>query len=170
MFEVSSGRVQKMPGEASAAPMVVFWLLALVFGGVGVGLTYPSFRARGWDTAPGTVLTSQVHSQRGSKGGSTHACRVVYAFEVAGRRYEGRKLDMLEVHSSGRGAFEDQAQFAPGTACVVHYNPGDPSESCLRPGPGALQIVFLSIGTLLLGGALLATAAWWWKRNVPATF
>lgn len=168
MFEVKPGQAAVAPGvRGSSAHLFVFGLLALIFGGIGVGISVPSFRARGWPTVPGTILSSTIHTTRGSKGGSNHACRVIYEFRVNGTRHEGRKLDALEVHSSGRGAYEDQATYAPGTPCVVHYNPDDPSESCLRPGPGVLQIVFLTIGSLAFGGMVLALAVAWWKRGQP---
>jgi hypothetical protein len=168
MFEVKPGQAVVAPGvRGGMVAVVILGLLALIFGGVGVGISVPSFRARGWPTVQGTILSSTIHTQRGSKGGSTYACRVSYTFQVNGARYEGRKLDALEVHSSGRGAHEDQATFAPGKPCQVHYNPDDPSESCLRPGPGVLQYVFLTLGAVLCGGMVLAMAAAWWKRGQP---
>lgn len=168
MFEVKPGRAVVAPGiRANPAAVFILGLLALIFGGIGVGISVPSFRARGWPTVPGTVISSTIHTTRSSKGGSSHACRVLYAFRVGGTRYEGRKLDALEVHSSGRGAYEDQEIYAPGKPCVVHYNPEDPSDSCLRPGPGVLQYVFLTIGALLFGGMVLAMGVGWWKRGQP---
>ncbi len=156
------------PGaRGGLAPLLVFGLLALIFGGIGVGISVPSFRARGWPTAPGTVLSSSIHTTRGSKGGTSYACRVLYEFQVDGIRHEGRKLDALEVHSSGSGAQEDLMTYAPGKPCVVHYNPEDPSESCLRPGPGVLQIIFLTIGLVFCAGVLLALGSAWWKRGQP---
>ncbi|MCE9584315.1 MAG: DUF3592 domain-containing protein [Planctomycetes bacterium] len=165
VYQIQRGAIPKQPGAGGAG--CGLFVFGFILSTVGFGLAWPCFRASRWPTVPGTVIESSIQTSRGSKGGTSYACRVSYWFMLNGTRYSGDKLDPVKISTSGNGAQEDHARFAPGTACEVHYNPEDPNESCLRPGPGAFQWTFITIGFLFFCGASAVWAVAWWKRGVP---
>jgi hypothetical protein len=146
----------------------IFGGIGLIFACVGVGMLWQYWRAARWPTAPGVILTSRVDSQRGSKGGTTYACLVTYRFQANGREYTGDKLEPMTVYSSGSAAREDNAAYAAGMECTVHYDPDDPAgNSCLRPRAGVFQWIFFGIGSLFALVGFIALVAGWWGRGGP---
>ncbi|MEK7470233.1 MAG: DUF3592 domain-containing protein [Planctomycetota bacterium] len=169
MFEIKTGTV---PGGRLKTPWgvaLLFGLFALVFGGVGVGMSVPCIRASRWPTTPGKILESSIQTSSSKKGNSTRACIVKYEFETGGKRFTGDKLEPIVVYTSGSGPYEDLKRYSPGAACDVYYNPEDPVESCLRPEMGVLQWVFSGIGALMLALALGLGFANWWQRGAPGS-
>ena len=169
MFEIKTGSAPRGTGKTPLGVAVIFGILALVFGGVGAVLTWPCLRASRWPTAPGKILESTVVSSRSAKSGGSRACKVVYEFQAGGKRFTGDKLDPVTVYSSGNGPYEDQRRFAPGTACEVHFDPEDPTRSCLRPEMGVLQWAFSGVGLLMLAVAAGLGFTGWWQRGIPGS-
>ncbi|KAF0240494.1 MAG: hypothetical protein FD180_4914 [Planctomycetota bacterium] len=167
MFEIKTGTVPRGPAKTPLAVALLFGLFALIFGGVGVGMSIPCIRASRWPTAPGTVLESSLRTSSSKKGGNTHACSVRYEFEVGGKRFTGDKLEPFVVYTSGNGPYEDLKRYSPGAACEVHYDPENPNESCLRPELGVLQWVFTGVGFLMLVIGIGIGFTGWWQRGAP---
>ncbi|MBI2922510.1 MAG: DUF3592 domain-containing protein [Planctomycetes bacterium] len=172
MYEVQPGSHPSSPQRRSGVSGSK--LFGCIFGGVGsifailgFAFLWQYWRASDWPTVPGTVMASRVESRRGSKGGTTHLCKVEYRYVVNGQPFVGNKLEPMEVSSSGRGAYEDQQEFPPGGACLVHYNPAKPDESVLRVKAGWFQWLFAGIGMICVAIGVGAFAAGWYKGGGP---
>ena len=148
----------------------IFLVFGLVFGGIGLGMSVPCWRASGWPTAPGVVTKSELLSHRGSKGGTTRRLHVFYTFTVNGVTREGDRLDAIPISTSGDGPFQDQREYGAGTPVQVHYNPGDPGENCIRTSLGPVQWIMNGIGVLMAMIAVAVLYGTWWKRNSPQGF
>lgn len=108
-----------------------------------------------WPTAPGEVLTAEIH--RGGPGNGDEAAAVAYAYHVAGRRYVSRRLSYTGWGASDR--WQVVQQFPPGTAVVVAYDAEAPARAVLRPGVSRGTFVRLALGGALLFGPLGLLAA-----------
>lgn len=169
MFEVKPGSVPRGPSKTPIGVALIFGLFALIFGGIGVGMSIPCIRASRWPTAPGTVKESSIVTSNSKKSRNSRACSVRYEFETGGRVFTGDKLDPFRVYTSGNGPYEDLQRYAPGASCTVYYNPEDPSESCLRPQMGLIQWLFSGFGLLFLAIAVGVGFTSWWQRGVPGS-
>lgn len=172
----SSQRSRPRNGTPGAGSGV--WLLALFalpFASMGIGvlvlsvlpMLYDWSRMQLWQPVPAQVV-SAVLDKRRSSGSTTHGVAVVYRYEVAGTRYEGRRAALS-------GAFDNLGSFQrdlalrlasaqnSGTPVTVWVNPGQPAESVvdrsLRPGLLALQMGFV----VAFGGFGVGALVWAWR-------
>ncbi|HTD53333.1 MAG TPA: DUF3592 domain-containing protein, partial [Thermoanaerobaculia bacterium] len=134
------------------------------FAGLGTSLFFirPALKniaARNWPEVPCVVISSDVRSHSGSKGGSTYSIDILYQYEVGGRTYKSNQYHFMGGSSSGyEGKADVVAQNPPGTRRVCYVNPADPTEAVLQRSFGKEYIVaivpavFMLVG---LGGILL---------------
>ena len=120
------------------------WGLAAFFGVfllVGAGAFYaigvrPMLKiqeARHWATVPCTVVSSNVRSHSGSKGGTTYSVDILYRYEVDGREYRSNQYEFMGGSSSGYdGKAAIVHQFPPGMKATCYVNPSDPTEAVLE--------------------------------------
>jgi hypothetical protein len=131
-------------------------------------------RTRKWPSVPGTVLTSntiarrakKLQSEEGEEEPTTQVlyhAEIKYTYTVGGREYTGEhlRLDSLEV-SSEEHARKVTARYPQGASVTVYYNPADPSQALLEPGPGASvwMLIAASAGCFLLAAVLGAFVRW----------
>ncbi|MFH2056894.1 MAG: DUF3592 domain-containing protein [bacterium] len=139
------------------------WLLvALITLGLGLLLTLldsgtlqRKWAERSWPSVTGEVVSTElVH-------GNAYAPLITYKYEVGDSTYTATS-DGRAPGFGGKRRRYDAAEaiiheYAPGSEILVHYNPANPSESTLRPGPNWDVFAQLSFGSMLmmLGVALL---------------
>lgn len=110
-------------------------------------------RTYDWARAEGLVLRSSAY--RASGGGVTPF--VLYEYEVAGARYEGKRVAYGKVYTE-RSARRVAGKYSKGRKVTVYYDPDRPSVSVLERG-GSLGIgVFLALG---VGGVFMG----FWARR-----
>lgn len=91
--------------------------------------------ARSWPEAKGTVTEVGLRRSHG-RGGASYRPRIRYRYRVDGRDLEGERLRVREQASSDREAVEAVAAgYSVGGEVVVRYDPEDPSQSMVVPGP-----------------------------------
>jgi len=114
--------------------------------------------ARNWRPTPCVILTSEVGTHSGSKGGRTYSIDVTYEYTVEEQRYVSSRYQFMPGSSSGydgKKAVIDR--LPPGTAATCYVNKRDPSEAVLERGftgdlfYGLIPMIFALIG----GGGLL---------------
>lgn len=132
---------------------VFFTLMGLAFSAVFLFPVVQIVRAMAWRQVPCTILSSEVESHRGSKGGSTYSVAVKYEYVVDDQRYTGDRYKFFGGSSSGydgKKAIVDR--LAPGTQAVCYVNRRDPSDSVIERGFTAdllfvgIPLIFVAIG------------------------
>ncbi|HSG98850.1 MAG TPA: DUF3592 domain-containing protein [candidate division Zixibacteria bacterium] len=133
-------------------------LIGALVGAAGLALLVTAgsevsaeFARRGWPSVAGVVVESWVSADRAQRP------QVKYRYTVAGVEYTS--VDDLGV--SGFGSQGNRAQTArtvigeypPGGSVIVYYDPGEPSESLLRPSLRWAPLMRLTVGALLLSAA-----------------
>ena len=115
-----------------------------------------------WPTTTGTVVTSEVRTQR-SGDGNSYSARVIYDYVVDDVAYTSGKITVADGGSSRSApATRLVEQYPVGSQVDVYYNPLVPDDSVLQPGaPTVLNwlywggVAFVVLGVLILLRAIL---------------
>lgn len=118
--------------------------------------------AKGWPTAAGRVVRTDIEIRSYSKGISYGAI-IAYEYEVAGTRHCSVRYSLSGPHyfSFERRAKRLLDRFAIGTPVTVHYDPAKPGEGLIAlsaPAVFVMWFVFwlvLALASWLIGGVLL---------------
>lgn len=143
------------------------WLLLLIGtpflagGGVvgyfGASGLVQGFAMRTWQEVPARILTAELHSHRGSKGGATYSVEATYEYEFEGRTYRG---DRVAVHggSDNIGSFQQDAAAElegyrdRGEPFRAFVNPLHPDQAVLYRELRIGLLAFLGLFFVLFGG------------------
>jgi hypothetical protein len=116
---------------------VICWPIAAWFILTGRGARAQALASQKWPTAPGTVLQSEVVRTvrlfSNEANDYIYTPTVRYAYEVAGKRYEGDTIRFGLI--VGKQPFQEDGVIKPypvGGAVNVHYDPADPKTSVLE--------------------------------------
>ena len=129
----------------------------LVFG-FGLPLRRQAVASASWPATEGRITRSRLEMRAGDKG-SSFTADVAYEYDLDGRTLVGSRVWIGDGYSSSPGTEHRDAvtRYPVGRQVQVHYDPQDPDESVLEPGPTwssmlllLLGLVFLSIGSLVL--------------------
>ena len=156
-----------MRGSARMAPLL--FAMAVVPSGLGAWGCYQGWRTLEWPTTGATILQSdarQVHSERRQDGQTVtdtrHTVSIRYSYAANGREYLGEGIQPFSYGMQNSAAARDQAErYRPGTAARVAYNPDNPAEAYLEPGPSSVSMMLLAVGAIL-------TAAGFWIRSIAS--
>jgi len=133
-------------------------VLALFFGGVGLGLLLFGRSARrkalasqSWPTVAGTVTESEVKITEHNPGNGMEAQQttyykpvVKYQYIVEGMEYTGSRIAFGAMNSAHSAANAVVARYPAGASVNVRYDPEKPAEAVLetKTGGGSLLMVF----------------------------
>ena len=141
--------------------MVLAGVIVLGLGGKAaywvIGDAWRGIASPSWETTQGTVVQSGLDRSYSTRAGAKYSLAIAYRYSADGRDYENDRLSFPEWSASGSESHysrELRGKYPLGGACTVYYNPRNPAESCLEPGPNVLFIVVM--GPLAIG--LLAIA------------
>jgi uncharacterized protein DUF3592 len=135
----------------------VFGMFLLMGGGISyvflIGPILHIMVARNWIETPCVVLSSQVGSHRGSKGGTTYSVDIRYAYGFEGHPYVSARYQFFQGSTSGyERKREIVGSYRPGQQAVCFVDPNDPRSAVLERGftsdlyLGLIPLVFLVIG------------------------
>jgi hypothetical protein len=160
--------------DAPVLPLLMR-LFVLFFVLMGVVLTTAGAvnLKHAWASAAWPVTSGEIVFQKGDRSeslwtdsggeehsGTSHATRLVYAFEVDGRTYYANAWKFGQLAGAGEGwAAEMAARYPPGTAVEVHYHPQDPERAVLEPGVSSEALWLPGAGLAFL---LFGLAVWVW--------
>ena len=152
-----------MSQRKSALACFVSAAVFLFGGAIPATLAFPMFvraaRVRHWPSAPGRIESSHVERTPGSEPGTElWECHVAYLYEVDGAVRRGGNRTAADMPGRQGGAEADAARYAPGRAVSVRYDPADPADSVLEPGPAAVAWSLAIVATLGRSMAGLWTA------------
>ena len=145
-------------------PLVITGVLGTVFflvGWIGViwtGHSLIDLHGRTYVSCPGKVIDKGFVHSSGGKGGTTYGARIVYAYTVDGREYEGDRRDADEIQTSDRSYARDiLAAYSVGQTVDVWYDEREPNVSLLTLPSWhsglflfGLMMLFAGAGTALL--------------------
>ncbi|MEQ8178504.1 MAG: DUF3592 domain-containing protein [Amphiplicatus sp.] len=139
----------------------LFLAVGLAILGFGLRSLSLSKQAEGWPTAQGRIVSSDFVTDTDDDG-TTYRTKLRYAYNVAGRDYEGDKIAFGYSASSGRAFHREIYEALPaGSQVAVRYDESDPARAVLAFGVNQ-SILFL----LIFGGVwtlfTLGMAAMFW--------
>ena len=151
-------------------------ILGLVVGGamlvggffltsrIGKPMREQAAASTSWPTTDGRITASRVERvKRAGEGNATYTADITYEYSLDGRGFEGDRVWFGDNYSaSDASAFRAAvARYPVGTAVKVHYDPAEPSESVLEPGPtwSGSMLYFIGLGLMAIGGIILVSAA-----------
>jgi hypothetical protein len=144
---------------------------ALVAGGVLLSLVSASLlgyvAARNWTATPCTILASTVESSTNSKGRVFTRLSVRYAYQAAGRRFEGTRYEFGPDASSGSDRAAQLAASLPaGMQVTCYVDPAEPDRSVVSREfstelleVGLPGLLFSGIGVVMLVGTVRGARA-----------
>jgi hypothetical protein len=141
--------------RAAGCFFTVFMLVGLGFTAVFAWPVVEIIQARNWQQVPCTILTSEVQTSRGSKGGSTYSVAVTFEYFVEEQRYTSDRYKFMGGSSSGRSGKEEiVARLQPGTQTFCYVNRRNPSEAVIERGFTSdlffvfIPLIFVAIGAV----------------------
>lgn len=145
-----------MRGSARMASL--FFALAVVplaLGGWGV---YRGWRTTSWPTTDAKILGSdlgRVLTERRQDDRTItdvrHTVAIRYSYMVGGREYLGEGIQPYSYGMQNSAAARDQFErYRPGMTVKVAYDPDDPADAYLEPGPSSVSKLFLGIGVIFM--------------------
>ena len=148
----------------AAIPLVLTGVLGTVFFSVGwigviwTGHSLIDLHGRTYVSCPGKVIDKGLVQSSGGKHGPTYGARIVYAYTVDGRKYEGDRRDADEIQMSDRSyARGILASYTIGQTVDVWYDECEPNVSLLTLPSWhsglflfGLMMLFAGAGTALL--------------------
>jgi len=115
--------------------------------------------ADSWPVVQGVIDSSSVATSSGRRGRTTYRCKVAYHFSVGGKAFTGENMDPTGNQNESSTAAQDHVRRYPkGGPCTVHYDPADPSASCLELGTTVTGWIFVLVGLGMVLGCGFAFA------------
>ncbi|MCU1231892.1 MAG: hypothetical protein JWO97_4776 [Acidobacteria bacterium] len=119
--------------------------------------------SRNWPQVPGIIVVSDLQRSNHSDGGLMYRPEVTYRYCVDGSeiianrtRFGGR----VELSWSAP-AVRTVRKYPVGSEVVVYYNPNDPADSVLEPGPGGILFAGAAFGALFAAIGVCALPISW---------
>ena len=138
-------------------------ILALgVYGTVEGALTL------GWPRAEATIITAdlarQITTTREPDGRtreeSWNSFHVLYRYTVSGREYVAGGVEPYDFGmQNSAGAAKMSERHPPGSTAKAAYDPKNPAEAYLEPGPSSFALALSGIG------AVMALSGFWVRRK-----
>lgn len=148
---------------------IVGLVLGAVLTAVGYGVTFwlgkplreQAVASQAWPATDGRITRSVLEESR--KDGTTHrSADIGYEYHLDGRTLAGSRVWIGDGYSSSPGnEFRAAVKRYPvGRQVRVHYDPQDPDESVLEPGPtwSGSMLYLIGLGVLAVGGLILLSA------------
>ena len=130
----------------------------LVFIGVGAALCWCGARlvqearaSRAWPTTQATITKSSSHPRLFWERHLSFVSSIAYAYKVAGRDYQGKKLRFSDVVGRSSGAISDKSKYPLGKSVLVFYRPDNPANCVLEPGDDINLYLIPGAGLCLIG-------------------
>jgi len=117
-----------------------------------------------WPTTDGRITASRVERvKKAGDGQATYTADISYDYALDGRTFAGERVWFGDDYSaSDASAFRAAVSRYPvGQAVKVYYDPAEPAESVLEPGPtwSGSALYFIGLGLMTLGGIIAVSAA-----------
>jgi hypothetical protein len=112
-----------------------------------------------WRPVPATVLSSQVGTVKGSKGGTSYKPIVTYTYRMNGQAYTAFTATIINESSSSSWARKIVSRYPAGTQTTAYVDPKDFSHAFLVHELSYLPLLFVLI-PLLFGTIVVLSMRW----------
>jgi hypothetical protein len=151
--EISSG-YSSMPYLVRLLFFVLLGIVSLFGMASWLGLPN-SLASRGWPTAEGTIVYSELVERPCGEHGA-YVCFeafVSYQYSVNGRQYISDSVTSIDRDGVIDSRYEQEiiSQYPTGREVMIHYNPRKPYEAVLEPGIILKLALFIGFMPILLG-------------------
>ena len=129
---------------------IAFGLFAALSISYGVYSLVRAWQSTHWPRTMGTIATSEVEQYRDSKQTLMYRPSVSYRYSVSGKEHVSYRLSFGGEMGTNwpEPAEKTVALYPVGTTVTVHYDPGKPSESVLKPGQYKMPLFAIGFGSL----------------------
>ena len=135
-----------------------------LFSLIGIGmLALQVDRLLTWRPVTATVLSSEVVSVKGSKGGTSYSPRITYSYQVSGRAYTSSSVSILNESRSWAWAQKIAGRYPVGSQATAYFDPSTPSKTFLIHELSFFPFVFLIIPLAFM--AVLVWSVRWNARQ-----
>jgi hypothetical protein len=123
--------------------------LLSIFG--GIRLISHGLRSYRWPTTFGIVKSSEVerHSTSGPNKATSFAPKVVYQYNVQGKKFESDHLSYKVMGGSAERCWRIVNKYPVGSEVKAYYHPSKPGLAVLVPGLSILSYMPLFFGAVL---------------------
>jgi hypothetical protein len=143
-----------------AGILALFGLFITIMGVLSI---VKGSQARQWPSTPGRIIRTEVVERREERHTSDGPSRtyisyqpvVEYEYTLQGQRYTGSKLSMIERSYTQAKAQKVLEKYPVGATVTVYRDPQNPGETLLETGSGGSGFMFIAIGVVVLGVAVL---------------
>lgn len=138
--------------------------LTILFYAWSAGALSMARRSLAWSSVPGTIVRSEVRSNKRANGFPGNRYVVEYEYTVGGESYFGNQVSGGWFPYGTAGWAERRvAKFPKGAMVPVYYDPGDPEFAVLDPGLNLEALYQLAVVVLLFGLTLAFAAVAVWQ-------
>jgi hypothetical protein len=154
-------RAKRKPGEPNLGGMA-FGRNLMALGGLilafGLYGAVHGALTLGWPRAEAAITTADLLRQtmmsRGSDGRSRkeswNSFHVLYTYTVAGKEYVAGGVEPWDLGmQNSAGAAKMNERHPPGSKAMVAYDPKNPAEAYLEPGPSSITLALSGIGAFM---------------------
>jgi uncharacterized protein DUF3592 len=121
-----------------------------------------------WPVTPGRITQSRLDVRQHRIQATEYIDNIEYEYTVAGRVYRARSVDLRIRNVNNLAAMREFVDsYRIGQPVPVHYDPANPEDALLVPGPVPKTAAprLLASRILLSAGACLGFFAWWTGRG-----
>ena len=119
---------------------IALYGFGILFGAMAIGALVLFIRAskkikdsRSWPTTSGLITHSSVESGVGPNHVFVFSPKIVYEYEVGGKRFTSSQLAIIEHNTASEDLAREKAdKYAPGQQVEVYYDPKNPAFAILN--------------------------------------
>lgn len=147
-------------GKADMRMSYLLFGLALIASGFGAWAAAHGAATLRWPRVAAKIVDAkltlhQSASRDAERPDQRHTFAVYYQYAVGGREYVGGEIEPYDLGMrNSAGAVKMRERFPVGSTVQAAYNPNDPGEAYLMPGPSSFSLILLGTGAAfaLMGG------------------
>jgi hypothetical protein len=129
-------------------------LFSLVFIAIGgaiisyaIKMAAKARQSLSWPSIEGEIAHSavlyQTNTTTSTGGTATYKADIVYRYKVDGANYSSSRISMVDFASTTGRAQSIVQRYPDKSRVLVYYDPSDPSEALLEPGPaGGINVLY----------------------------
>ena len=120
-----------------------------IFVAAGLGIFgVEVYRVAMWRPVSASVISSDVGTVRGSKGGISYKPVVGYSYTYDGIQYSSYAVTPIDISAGEGWARSMAARYRPGSIATAYVNPGHPASAFLVREPSLMPLLFVVIPVL----------------------
>jgi hypothetical protein len=122
-----------------------------IFVAAGLGLfSVQVYRIVMWEPVSARIISSNVGTVSGSKGGVSYKPVVEYTYTYDGRPYTAYSVTPIDISAGEKWARSMAARFRPASIATAYVNPRQPASAFLVREPSLMPLIFV-LAPVLIG-------------------